>query len=157
MNYAFRSKNGVEIKEIKELEGRVQIYDKENKLIIPRPTVTDAGNYTCSIPELKLSSEINVVGEWSLIEATLIKWVRAKYWKKIIFFAFSANVYIHKIPDNIAVVEGEKLQLHCKVYGSEPIEIIWTIGKLVHSKKKLNKINASIISTTEFRRRFRGF
>lgn len=41
----------------------------------------------------------------------------------------SANVYIHKIPDNIAVVEGEKLQLHCKVYGSEPISITWKIGE----------------------------
>lgn len=27
------------------------------------------------------------------------------------------------------MVEGEKLQLHCKVYGSEPISITWRIGE----------------------------
>lgn len=43
---------------------------------------------------------------------------------------FSANVYLHKIPDNLSVVEGEKLELHCKAYGSEPITIKWTIGEV---------------------------
>lgn len=57
-----RSKDGVEVSKIKELEGHIQIHDKENKLIIPKPAITDAGNYTCEIPELKASAEIRVVG-----------------------------------------------------------------------------------------------
>lgn len=60
-----RTKNGVEVSKIKELEGHVQILDKENKLIISKPTVKDAGNYTCSIPELKLTAEIRAIGEYT--------------------------------------------------------------------------------------------
>lgn len=59
----------MEISKIKELEGHFQIHDKENKLIIPKPTVKDAGNYTCSIPELKLSADIRAIGEWGSVEA----------------------------------------------------------------------------------------
>lgn len=58
-----RSKNGVDIKTIAEIQGKFEIHDKENKLIFPRPELTDAGNYTCSIPALKQSAEIRVFGK----------------------------------------------------------------------------------------------
>lgn len=72
---------------------------------------------------------------------------------EMIIFPFSANVYIHKIPDNISVVEGEKLQLHCKVYGSEPISIEWRIGEFNGSKKKKKKL-IEINTFTFLRRRY---
>lgn len=61
-----RSKNGVDVSKVKELEGRFQLHDKENSLIIPKTNINDAGNYTCSIPELKLSADIQAIGECEL-------------------------------------------------------------------------------------------
>lgn len=57
-----RKKNNLELKDVPELTGRYQIIDKENKLIISQPELRDAGKYTCSIPELEETAEINVVG-----------------------------------------------------------------------------------------------
>lgn len=92
-------KNDTNVKDIKELQGRYQIIDKENKFIITNPEVYDAGKYSCSIPELNAAAEINVV----------------------------ANVYFKKLPENMAVVEGEKLQIHCKAFGTDPV-VTWKIG-----------------------------
>lgn len=39
-----------------------------------------------------------------------------------------ANVYLKNMPDNLSVVEGEQLHIHCKAFGTDP-EITWTIGK----------------------------
>lgn len=41
----------------------------------------------------------------------------------------SANAYAKKIPEHMSVVEGEKLKIHCKVFGAES-EIMWTVGML---------------------------
>lgn len=51
--------------------------------------------------------------------------------KKLIFFYYchTANVYLKNIPDNLSVVEGEELQIHCKAFGTDP-EITWSIGEL---------------------------
>lgn len=62
--FIFRKKNDTNVKDIKELQGRYQIIDKENKFIITNPDVYDAGKYSCSIPELDAAAEINVVGKW---------------------------------------------------------------------------------------------
>jgi len=93
-------KDDKDVSTIPQLTGRYQIIDKENKFIISKPDVNDAGVYTCSIPDPEQSSaEIHVV----------------------------ANVYFKKVPDNISVVEGEKLQIHCKTFGTDPT-ITWKIG-----------------------------
>lgn len=43
-------------------------------------------------------------------------------------FTFVANVYLKKVPDHMSVVEGERLQIHCKAFGTDP-QITWTIGE----------------------------
>jgi len=91
-------KNDTNVKDIKELKGRYQIIDKANQFIIATPEVYDAGKYSCSIPNLE-EAEIHVI----------------------------ANVYFKKLPENMAVVEGEKLQIHCKAFGTNPV-VTWKIG-----------------------------
>lgn len=58
----FRKKNDTDVSKVDELKGRYQIIDKENKLIIEKPELYDAGRYSCSIPELSEVAEINVIG-----------------------------------------------------------------------------------------------
>lgn len=91
-------KNDTNVKDVKELKDRYQIIDKANQFIIAAPELYDAGKYSCSIPSLE-EAEINVI----------------------------ANVYIKKLQENIAVVEGEKLQIHCKAFGTNPV-VTWKIG-----------------------------
>lgn len=44
------------------------------------------------------------------------------------FFLFIKTAEIAlKLPTNTAVVEGEKLTIHCLVIGTDPI-IVWTVG-----------------------------
>lgn len=93
------SRNGTDVSKDPVLIGRYEIIDKEHKFIIPKPDVTDAGNYTCSVPELGKSADIQVI----------------------------ANVYFKKVPDSINVVEGQKLEIHCKTFGSSP-KITWSVG-----------------------------
>ncbi|XP_055297725.1 basigin isoform X2 [Sitodiplosis mosellana] len=90
-------KNGTDISEIPSLKGRYNI--KENNLIIPDTTVDDDGKYTCRNTNNGESADIEVI----------------------------ANVYLKNIPDNWSVVEGEKLEIHCKAFGTNP-EITWLIG-----------------------------
>lgn len=44
-------------------------------------------------------------------------------------FSFSVQIaeIALKLPTNTAVVEGEKLTIHCLVIGTDPI-IVWTVG-----------------------------
>lgn len=93
------TRNDKDVSEDPQLKDRYEIIDKENKFIIPKPDDKDAGLYVCSESKLGLRREINVM----------------------------ANVYFKKLPDSIAVVEGEKLLIHCKSFGSNPI-ISWHIG-----------------------------
>lgn len=44
------------------------------------------------------------------------------------FHLSTANVYFKNMPDNMAVVEGEKLTIHCIAFGTDPV-ISWLIGK----------------------------
>lgn len=76
---------------------RFRIIAAENKFIIDKTVEKDAGKYECSVEGLG-SAEINVVAEIAL-----------------------------KLPTNTAVVEGEKLTIHCLVIGTDPI-ITWTVG-----------------------------
>lgn len=39
-----------------------------------------------------------------------------------------ANAYLKKIPDHMSVIEGEKLQIHCKAFGTDP-KITWSVGE----------------------------
>lgn len=65
--YENRQKNGTDISEIKSLNGRYEIHDKENNFIIRDTTVDDAGLYTCSIPALGESAQIDVVGKFNCL------------------------------------------------------------------------------------------
>lgn len=91
-------KNGTDVSEVLSLKGRYNI--KENNLIIPDTTPEDDGTYTCRNVETGESADIEVV----------------------------ANVYLKSIPDNLSVVEGEELRIHCKAFGTDP-KITWTIGE----------------------------
>lgn len=62
--YFFRKKNDTDVSKVEELKGRYEIIDKENKLIISKPELYDAGRYSCSIPELSEVAEINVIGRF---------------------------------------------------------------------------------------------
>jgi len=90
-------KNGTDVSEVPFLKGRYNI--KENNLIIPDTDPEDDGLYTCRIPETGEYADIKVI----------------------------ANAYLKKIPDNMSVVEGERLTIHCKAFGTDP-KITWKIG-----------------------------
>jgi preprotein translocase subunit SecG len=92
-------RNDTDVKLIKALEKRYQIIDKENKFIITQPDHTDAGIYKCRIDAINEEAVFNVI----------------------------ANVYFKKLSENMAVVEGEKLQIHCKTFGTDP-KVTWKIG-----------------------------
>lgn len=47
----------------------------------------------------------------------------------IIIFTLLANVYFKYLPESIAVVEGEKLTIHCRAFGTNP-RITWIVGKI---------------------------
>lgn len=119
------TRNGKYVSEDPQLKNRYEIIDKENKFIIAKPDELDAGLYACTIDKLGIQEEIKVM----------------------------ANVYIKKLQNSIAVVEGEKLRIHCKVFGSNPI-ITWHIdednyteteGRIVISDDENNIKNAVLI------------
>ncbi|XP_059618392.1 uncharacterized protein LOC132262916 isoform X2 [Phlebotomus argentipes] len=105
------SRNGTSVENVAELKGRYTILKSEYKLVIDRTQESDAGLYTCSLPHLAQSKDINVV----------------------------ANVYV-KLPSNMAVIEGEKLQIQCIVVGTNP-EINWTILDNITSPEANSKIS----------------
>ncbi|GAB0096788.1 hypothetical protein DMENIID0001_123540 [Sergentomyia squamirostris] len=90
-------RNGTSVENLGDLKGRYTILKSEHKFVIDRTQESDAGLYTCNLPHLAQSKDINVV----------------------------ANVAV-KLPSNTAVVEGEKLAIQCIVVGTDPI-INWTI------------------------------
>jgi len=92
-------RNNTDVSLDPQLKGRYEIIDVENKFIISHPMEEDAGIFTCSIPELRESKDFNV----------------------------AAKVYFKQMSHSQAVVEGEKLKLHCIAYGTDP-EIKWVIG-----------------------------
>lgn len=111
-NYSLTwSRNGEDVSKDPQLKQRYEIIDKENKFIIEKPDELDAGTYTCKVDKLGLSQDINVM----------------------------ANVYFKRLPESTAVVEGEKLSIHCKVFGSDPI-ISWHIGDDNYTEKTEGRI-----------------
>lgn len=48
--------------------------------------------------------------------------------KHMFYLIMLANARVKKMPDNINVVEGERLQIHCKALGTNT-KITWYIGK----------------------------
>lgn len=91
------AKNGQDVSQVGSLAGRYEF--KEDSFMVRDTTPDDHGNYTCSIPDLNLSADIRVV----------------------------SVAYLKKLHENMVVVEGEKLTIHCKALGTAP-EIIWTVG-----------------------------
>lgn len=95
------TKNGAELSNVPVLKdehgSRYEI--KDNSLIIKRLLFEDDGKYICSNPDTKETAEINVV----------------------------ANVYIKKLPENLSVVEGEKMRIHCNVLGTDPV-VTWRVA-----------------------------
>lgn len=115
---------------VASLAGR---YDfKEDSFFVKDTTPDDHGNYTCSIPDLNLSADIRVVGEY--IEFNLNTIASAANW---FWFNFVGVAYLKKLHENMVVVEGERLTIHCKALGTDP-EIVWTVGKLKYTKYSKN-------------------
>jgi len=100
-------RNNVDVSLDSQLKGRYDIIDVENKFIISSPKEEDAGNFTCSVEELKASKD----------------------------FVVAAKVYFKQISHSAAVVEGEKLKLHCIAYGTNP-EITWVIGNETYTESR---------------------
>ncbi|KAJ9576024.1 hypothetical protein L9F63_007124 [Diploptera punctata] len=91
-------------KNITDSKGKVKI--KDNKLIIEKPKVEDAGNYTCKAFKTKVNATVPL-GE------------------KQIEVIVKPQVAITK---DVTVVEGEKLKLECLVYGTPQPQISWRFG-----------------------------
>ncbi|XP_040167940.1 uncharacterized protein LOC120902922 isoform X1 [Anopheles arabiensis] len=96
------AKDGKNVSEVESLKDRFKILAAERKFVISRALETDAGQYTCSVPQLGVSKSFNVV----------------------------ANVVVKFESTEIGktnIVEGERLTLHCIAYGTDP-KITWTVG-----------------------------
>lgn len=104
-------RNGTLISEIPQFQGRYQIIDVEYKLIIVPTLEEDAGEFTCSSPELLESHVFNVV----------------------------ANVYFRFNPPNVYLTEGNRLEIYCLAYGTDP-EITWTVGNQTYNQSAGNII-----------------
>lgn len=66
----------------------------------------------------------------------------------LLIFSAIANVYFKKIPDHVSVVEGEKLEIHCKAFGTDPT-ISWTVGEfriaiIIMKRKNMSKMLAVV-------------
>ncbi|XP_053662266.1 uncharacterized protein LOC128711420 [Anopheles marshallii] len=96
------AKDGKNVSEVESLKDRFKLLPAERKLIISRALETDAGQYTCSVPQLGVSKNFNVV----------------------------ANVVVKFESTEIGktnIVEGERLTLHCIAFGTDP-KITWIVG-----------------------------
>ncbi|XP_049280257.1 uncharacterized protein LOC125762342 isoform X1 [Anopheles funestus] len=96
------AKDGKNVSEVESLKDRFKLLPAERKLIISRALETDAGQYTCSVPQLGVSKNFNVV----------------------------ANVVVKFESTEIGktnIVEGERLTLHCIAFGTDP-KISWIVG-----------------------------
>lgn len=120
VSLACRTRNSVAVGADPLLTGRHQLLQAEKKFIIDKPTEADAGNYTCTIKGTKDSASFTVLGKEGFTTTMWASEVDAG-----ILLPFLAMIRA-KLPDNTAVVEGEKLTLHCIVVGTDP-EITWTI------------------------------
>ncbi|EAA12759.4 AGAP008408-PA [Anopheles gambiae str. PEST] len=92
------AKDGKNVSEVESLKDRFKILAAERKFVISRALETDAGQYTCSVPQLGVSKSFNVVGKHTVTEI-----------------------------GKTNIVEGERLTLHCIAYGTDP-KITWTVG-----------------------------
>lgn len=104
-------RNGTLVTEDPQLQGRLEIIDLEHKLIIAPTLEEDAGLFTCSVPALLETHEFNVV----------------------------ANVYFRFNPPNIYLIEGNRLEIYCLAYGTNP-EITWTVGNQTYNESSGNII-----------------
>lgn len=96
------AKDGKNVSEVESLKDRYKVLPAERKFIISRALETDAGQYTCSVPQLGVSKNFNVV----------------------------ANVVVKFESTEIGktnIVEGERLTLHCIAFGTDP-KITWIVG-----------------------------
>lgn len=104
-------RNGTLVSELAQFQGRYQIIDVEHKLVIVPTLEEDAGLFTCGVPELLELHEFNVV----------------------------ANVYFRFNPPNVYLIEGNRLQIYCLAYGTDP-EITWTVGNQTYNASSGNVI-----------------
>jgi len=111
-NYTLQwRRNGTLVSEDPQLRGRHQIIDVEYKLIIVPALEEDAGLFTCSVPEFLESHDFNVV----------------------------ANVYFRFNPPNVYLIEGNRLEIYCLAYGTNP-DITWTVGNQTYNESNGNVI-----------------
>lgn len=83
---------------------------------------------------LKLLVSMNVTDYLLLFYALLCILLKTNILKRLVFFNIStALAYVKKMPDDVSVVEGEKLKIHCLAMGTEP-EITWMIGNYFENK-----------------------
>lgn len=78
---------------------------------------------------LPVQYQIWVKREFSMLLVSLV--IKVNKFNKLKHNLFiAAKVYFKQISHSAAVVEGEKLKLHCIAYGTDP-EIKWVIGKWI--------------------------
>ncbi|KAL0278411.1 UNVERIFIED_CONTAM: hypothetical protein PYX00_000239 [Menopon gallinae] len=90
---------------------RYEIKPTENKFIINRAVVTDAGNYTCVVTNKKNTTDLRLV------------------------FHVVCRPYVGLPPDT-SVVEGEKLILTCNVFGEPIPNVYWKIGNKTYEESE---------------------
>ncbi|XP_050079001.1 uncharacterized protein LOC126565834, partial [Anopheles maculipalpis] len=101
------AKDGKNVSEVESLKDRYKVLPAERKFVISRALETDAGQYTCSVPQLGVSKNFNVV----------------------------ANVVVKFESTEIGktnIVEGERLTLHCIAFGTDP-KITWIVGNTTYN------------------------
>ena len=95
-----------------------------NGLVINEPTVNDAGNYRCYIPNTNEEATIEVI----------------------------ANVFVEEMPEKTNAVRTTNVELHCNVRGTKP-KIEWTINgteivnntRIKFAKDPQNNVHAKLI------------
>lgn len=90
---------------------RIKIED--NRLVIERPSVDDAGNYTCKLIHTKGPGNGTVSASKDIIVTM----------KPIV-----------RIQKDLTVVEGEKLKLECLVTSTETPYVVWTFGNNTYNQ-----------------------
>ncbi|XP_055314535.1 hemicentin-1-like [Sitodiplosis mosellana] len=110
-------KNGVNVDVIESLKGRYVI--TENWMVISSPQLSDDGNYTCIVPQLNVSANIEVI----------------------------ANVYLLKTSSILYVKEGDRVEVHCKSYGTDP-QITWQLPNGNRNQLKFQRNSDNITDET---------
>lgn len=121
-----REKNGTDVSQVKELEGRYRILAAERKFIIEKTDVHDDGLYSCVANGQK--KDFNVVGKFTkYIHTYTYTYICNIHICFLYIFQIIAKIAV-RVPSNTGVVEGEKLSIVCTVVGTNP-QLSWSFGE----------------------------